>query len=460
MHVHVLGVGAIGTLIAAHVRAMVRQRSMAATASSVPSWRFSRVPMFVVPQHVAPFWPDATTTTVTLHMRDRMYDRAKEPRKPGASVTVERDGARLTETGFHVELTSPADPSQPRYLAPDAHGVLQDQPGTPPLPIDSLIVTTKADATYAALAPLAPRITPATTIVLLQNGMGVLDMLLERIWQHPDSRPHFVLASATHGCYVKRPLHTVHAGFGSMHLGLVPSAMAPRAETDASLERPLPPVTNATQPELDLAAIPDAPYTRSVRETLALLLSLPLDVHWEPIRAFQLRALRKLIINACINPTTALADCKNGDLFGAPNALDLFRALCTEASQVLEAHARDAKAAQASRETDAAHLSTLPLADLLTQTDADGLPLLDTSLKPASMLHEVENVVRATAANWSSMHQDVYQRRGRTEIDFMNGYLSELGRAYGIPTPTHDMMTNLIKLKTQRATGSWRTRAM
>ena len=73
------------------------------------------------------------------------------------------------------------------------------------------------------------------------------------------------------------------------------------------------------------------------------------------------------------------------------------------------------------------------------------------------MLHEVENVVRATAANWSSMHQDVKNRRGSTEIDYMNGYLAELGRAYGIPTPAHDLMTNLVKLKTQRATGSWKT---
>ena len=39
----------------------------------------------------------------------------------------------------------------------------------------------------------------------------------------------------------------------------------------------------------------------------------------------------------------------------------------------------------------------------------------------------------------------------------MNGYLAELGRAYGIPTPAHDLMTNLVKLKTQRATGSWKT---
>ncbi|CCU99377.1 unnamed protein product [Malassezia sympodialis ATCC 42132] len=443
MHVHVLGVGALGTLVATHLRASVRQRLMQVSRSRVSRW--------LVPQHVAPYLPDPARTSLTLHMRDRPMMMPAQ----GTSfhLSVERDGVPMTEHGFQLELVSPVDPAQPRLLVPDADGVPREAPGVPPAPIDSLIVATKADATLAALRPLITRITPATTVVVLQNGMGVLDQLIERLWPRPEHRPHFILASTTHGCYLKRPLHTVHAGFGSVYLGVVPG-------THGAVERPLPSSSNTMDPELDLAAIPDTHATYSLRSTLALLLSLPLDVRWERIRMFQLRALRKLIVNACINPTTALVDCKNGELFGASSALELFRALCTEASQVLEAHARDAKAAQTSSEADVAHLSSLPLADLLTQTDADGLPLLDASLQPASMLHEVENVVRATATNWSSMHQDIRSRRGRTEIDYINGYLGELGRAYGIPTPANDLLTHLVKLKAQRTTGSWQVPSM
>lgn len=440
MHVHVLGVGALGTLVATHLRASLRQLLVPISRSRASRW--------IVPQHVSPYLPDPAHTTLTLHLRDRPMKGTGPLR-----LRVERDGVCMTEKGFQLELVSPVDPAQPRILVPDADGMPQEAPGTMPAPIDSLIVTTKADATLAALRPLAARVTPATTIVLLQNGMGVLDQLVERLWPQPQDRPHFVLASTTHGCYLKRPLHTVHAGFGAMYLGVVPG-------THGTAERPLPSSSNTMDPELDLAAIPDKPATQSLRTTLALLLALPLDVHWERIRMFQLRALRKLIVNACINPTTALVDCKNGELFGASSALELFRALCTEASQVLEAHARDAKAAQTSSEADVAHLSSLPLADLLTQTDADGLPLLDASLQPASMLHEVENVVRATAANWSSMHQDVRSRRGRTEVEYINGYLGELGRAYGIPTPANDVLTHLVKLKAQRTTGSWKGTGM
>lgn len=430
MHVHVVGVGAVGTLVAAHVCTSLRQAHARAAGAGARG-------------ALATAWDAAST--VTLHLREMRHRRRAGRHPVGKELTVERDGVCQTVSNFRVEWASALDAAQPRVSPPHE----------PLSPMDSVIVTTKADATCAALRPLAPRITPSTTVVLLQNGMGVLDVLLEQLWRDPSSRPHFVLASTTHGCFLKRPLHTVHAGFGAIHMGIVPNA-----RYDANLERRRAPHAHAPPLELDSSDLPTTPSTASLRSTLSLLLSLPLDVHWEPIRAFQLRALRKLIINACINPITALVDCKNGELFGAPPALDLFRALCTEASQVIEAHARDAQSAQGTSETDAAHLSSLPLADLLTQTDADGLPLLDASLMPSSMLHEVENVVRATAANWSSMHQDVQSRRGRTEIDFINGYLSELGRAYGIPTPANDFITNLVKLKTQRATGSWRGRGM
>lgn len=435
MQVHVLGVGAIGTLLAGRARALQR-----VGAPGVPGRKHRA--RAAVPPHIARYLPDALD--ITLHIRKR----PSSSETPRGHVTIERDGQRTHESGYTLEEVSAASPETLRTWAPGEHEMVPTAPAT--TPIDCLLVATKADATLRAMARLLPRITPATTIVLVQNGMGVLDTLLDKFWRDPAKRPNVVLASTTHGCYLKRQLHTIHASFGSMHLGIVPHPRGPR-----DMERPLP-GSDTFPPALDLAAIPEGPNTDSLRATMALLLALPLDVHWEPIRAFQLRALRKLIINACINPTTALVDCKNGELYGKPDATDLFRVLCTEASQVLEAHARDARASGDASSADAEHLSSLPLADLLTQTDADGLPLLDASLRPASVLRAVENTVQATAANWSSMHQDVQLRRASTEIDYINGYLSELGRAYGIPTPANDALTALVKLKSRRLTGSWK----
>ena len=42
------------------------------------------------------------------------------------------------------------------------------------------------------------------------------------------------------------------------------------------------------------------------------------------------------------------------------------------------------------------------------------------------------------------MLQDVEARR-QTEIDFLNGGIARFGRELGVPTPTHDAITALIK---------------
>ena len=43
-----------------------------------------------------------------------------------------------------------------------------------------------------------------------------------------------------------------------------------------------------------------------------------------------------------------------------------------------------------------------------------------------------------------SMAQDIGKGR-RTEIDFMNGYIVDKGRALGVPTPTHEKLTDLVR---------------
>ncbi len=38
-------------------------------------------------------------------------------------------------------------------------------------------------------------------------------------------------------------------------------------------------------------------------------------------------------------------------------------------------------------------------------------------------------------------------RRGKTEIDSLNGAVCELGRRFGVPTPTNECITKLLKAK-------------
>jgi len=56
----------------------------------------------------------------------------------------------------------------------------------------------------------------------------------------------------------------------------------------------------------------------------------------------------------------------------------------------------------------------------------------------------------ARYTNYSSMCQDIMKRK-KTEIDFLNGKIVELGRRHGIPTPVNDTLVGLIRFLEVRA---------
>lgn len=59
-------------------------------------------------------------------------------------------------------------------------------------------------------------------------------------------------------------------------------------------------------------------------------------------------------------------------------------------------------------------------------------------------LQEEVNTATTSYSNKSSMCQDIIKGR-KTEIDFLNGRVSELGRRHGVPTPVNDVLTALIR---------------
>ncbi|ACT02536.1 2-dehydropantoate 2-reductase [Paenibacillus sp. JDR-2] len=117
------------------------------------------------------------------------------------------------------------------------------------------------------------------------------------------------------------------------------------------------------------------------------------------------RIYQKLLINAVINPLTAIYDTTNGELPEHPSRLKLMRSLFEETSAILAADGM--------------------------KSAADGWQL-------------VMQVCAATATNVSSMLSDV--RAGRhTEIDWINGGVSGLARRIGIASPLNDAVTTLVK---------------
>ncbi|HMD81174.1 MAG TPA: 2-dehydropantoate 2-reductase [Anaerolineales bacterium] len=114
----------------------------------------------------------------------------------------------------------------------------------------------------------------------------------------------------------------------------------------------------------------------------------------------------KLVINAAINPLTALLQVTNGELLERPSAREIMGALACEVAQVAKAENVD-----------------LPFDDPIAAA---------------------EDVARKTSANRSSMLQDVI-RNAPTEIDAICGAVVNAGKKHGIDTPANWACWKLIK---------------
>jgi len=119
---------------------------------------------------------------------------------------------------------------------------------------------------------------------------------------------------------------------------------------------------------------------------------------------------RKLVINAAINPLTALLRVPNGQLLERPSARALMRSLAAETAAV---------------------------------ATAEG-----TRLARRTAVSAVENVALRTAANHSSMFQDI-QRGAPTEIDAICGAVTRAGRKHRLPTPLNQTCLQLVQALTE-----------
>ena len=116
----------------------------------------------------------------------------------------------------------------------------------------------------------------------------------------------------------------------------------------------------------------------------------------------------KLVINAAINPLTALLGVPNGHLLKSPAAKEIMIAAANEAARVASAKGID-----------------------LNYQYPD---------------KAVEEVALTTAGNISSMLQDI-KRGAPTEIEYINGAIIKEGNKLGIPVPWNDILYKLVKSK-------------
>jgi 2-dehydropantoate 2-reductase len=137
----------------------------------------------------------------------------------------------------------------------------------------------------------------------------------------------------------------------------------------------------------------------------AVLRHASFDVRQSPLSDLQSLLWGKLAVNCGINALTALLRVPNGELLECPEARLLMERAAQEAAAV--AQARGIR-----------------------------LPYADAAAQAAS-------VARATAANRSSMLQDV-ERGAPTEIEAINGAVAREGRRLGVAAPVNEALCRLV----------------
>lgn len=241
---------------------------------------------------------------------------------------------------------------------------VEDIRGLPPA--DVVVITVKSYDTEQALDSIRPLVDARSVVVSLQNGLNNASLLLAA---YPGQA---VVGVTSLGATRTAPGRVFYAGEGDTYFGTVGA---------------------------------DQSLAANVAEAFA---SVGLDSYVsEDIMA---EVWTKAIVNASVNPLTAIARCKNGKVLQDRFLLELAQAACQEGS-------------------DAARACGIRLGD-------------------EDVFTNVRDVLRRTAENKSSMLQDV-ERRKRTEIDEISGELVRRAEAAGIKVPINRALWLLVKSLTQ-----------
>ncbi|EXJ95064.1 hypothetical protein A1O1_00182 [Capronia coronata CBS 617.96] len=390
--IHILGLGSIGTLVAHSLRCL----------------------------------PNPPPVTLMIHKRQQ-YEEFKKTGRVISLINKENE-INDEQRGYDVDLFegNTSDGTGRWRFIPDqewkkatSNPVGEDERlPSGELYIWSLIVAVKGHATVSALQSIRHRVDARTTICFMQNGLGQVDELNREVFTDPRTRPTYLQGVVSHGVYMTDPTTVVHAGFGTVALGIC-------RDRDRF---PLPP-KRLNRNISELAEDERKTFYPTDKELFANLSSRYLlrTLTRSPVLAcaafpyldlLQLQ-LEKLSSNCVLNPLTALLDVPNGALLYNDELAMVQRLLLAEISLVIRG---------------------LP--------ELEGIPNVRVRFSAKRLEQLFRAVTERTARNSSSMREDI--RNGKKpEIDYINGYIVRRGEEQGIKCAINFMLMQLIKSKHQ-----------
>ena len=353
--IHILGLGAVGIFVAYSLRAV----------------------------------PDPPNVTLLFHNNKYMHAWENERMQ----MQLRRGSETFTTKNYAVEIVGETTRRDKAESAP---------------PIRNLIVATKCGSTVEALQKIIHRLSSQSTIVFLQNGMGIVEEVNQMVFPDPQFRPNYLVGINSHGIVKSsgnagaRLFSVEHTGFGQIILSLI------LPETITSQDG-----LGSKDSNRELSTVNISHPQRLLRRLIQTSALAAIDTP-APHGIF-LAQFEKLVVNAVINPLTGLHDIQNGHILEARFA-DEVTAILSEISAL------------------ALHLPDL---SFLTTAEREDLFTVDR------LRRLVIQVATKTAHNSSSMREDI--RGGReTEIAYINGYIVRNGKACGVPCPTNERLLEQI----------------
>ena len=329
----------------------------------------------------------------------------------------------------HSRHSSSEGSSGPSTTADAKIASAQDHDTTP---IESLIVTVPPTATRRTLNSLIHRLSPQSTIVLMQTGLGVYEKLVKNLFPNPVRRPHFIIASPRHNVWLKQPNHVVHNLAGSIDFSIVPDPRGRnfeailRSSGVSSLNRGLQ-LTDIANKDDDPKFVEYA----SLRNTVAVLSRLDaLNVTWLPMEEGEIVFRRDLVVRAVTDALAVTFGLPNGELLSTSSSRNLAETLIKEVYGAFR------------KQWNTELRSQFPSAEGRPRP----IPMLPKGLGRRALMGDLVRHLLVTEEYYAPMLSDI-QMGAPTQLQYGLGYLCEIGRTYEFPMPTASTLYQTIQAR-------------
>ncbi|PBP15948.1 2-dehydropantoate 2-reductase [Diplocarpon rosae] len=350
--------------------------------------------------------PHAPPVTLLMHRPLMMQHWHDE----GAAIHVIKGNKIHTQTNFHIESSAEFSRQDPYQQFPGFGPNLEHTAEPPNYPIDTVIVTTQTYKTVSALNSIKHRLRHTSTILFVNDGLGLAELVNEKVFPDPYFRPTYILGNMTHALEsTERNFTLIEKNPGKLECSKLPQQFVSKVGRSSAQLRKY-----------------DYSWTAGASHLVGTLARTPeLSTSTLGHKSFYVSQLQTLVAGAVIGPLSVVFDATNDYLLYNYNASLAMKSLLQEISRLV---------------------CSLP--------ELQSLPQIHDAFSPKKLEAVIVSKINKSGKNFSAMLKAT--RAGdRTDIMFYNGYLDRRSKQLGIDMPRNEMLLQLVRGK-----GAAQSRAM